>query len=66
VTAPPSPTLVAGWVITIPKEDTIPLDLTVEEAIRFVVGAGVVSPDGEHPAGVAKAVTGSVVAVRES
>ncbi|MFC1737675.1 DUF502 domain-containing protein [Planctomycetota bacterium] len=44
---PNSPMPVTGYVIMVPKELTIPLDMTVEEAFRFAVSAGVISPD-EH------------------
>ena len=47
VMVPTSPTPVTGWVITIPKEETVALDMTIEEAFRFVISAGVVSPDRE-------------------
>ncbi len=49
VMVPTSPTPVTGWVITIPKEETIALDMTIEEAFRFVVSAGVIAPDQERP-----------------
>jgi len=52
---PNSPTPVTGYVIIVPKEDTIPLDMTVEEAFRFAISAGVVTPRGEQPAGSLKA-----------
>jgi uncharacterized membrane protein len=42
---PNSPTPVTGYVIMVPKEQTIPLDMTVEEAFRFTISAGVISPD---------------------
>ena len=41
---PTSPTPFTGFVIMVPKEQTIDLDMTVEEAIRFTVSAGVVTP----------------------
>jgi uncharacterized membrane protein len=41
---PTSPTPFTGFVIMVPKEQTIDLDITVEEAIRFTVSAGVVTP----------------------
>jgi uncharacterized membrane protein len=49
VMIPTSPTPVTGWVITVPKEETIALDMTLEEAIRFIVSAGVILPDGQRP-----------------
>ncbi len=41
---PTSPTPFTGFVIMVPKEDTIELDITTEEAIRFAVSAGVITP----------------------
>jgi uncharacterized membrane protein len=50
VMVPTSPTPVTGWVITIPKDETIALDMTIEEAFRFIVSAGVIAPNGEQAA----------------
>jgi uncharacterized membrane protein len=50
VMVPTSPTPVTGYVIVVPKEDTITLDMTIEEAFRFIVSAGVITPDQERPA----------------
>ncbi|MHC4187046.1 MAG: DUF502 domain-containing protein [Planctomycetota bacterium] len=47
VLIPNSPTPVTGYVILVPKEQTIPLDMTVEEAFRFAVSAGVITPSDE-------------------
>jgi uncharacterized membrane protein len=63
VMVPTSPTPVTGWVITVPKEDTVALDMTIEEALRFVVSAGVISPDSEHPALAATAAKSGVATV---
>ena len=41
---PTSPTPFTGFVIMVPKEDTIDLDITVEEALRFAISAGVITP----------------------
>jgi len=41
---PNSPAAVTGWVAMIPKEETVALDMTVEEAFRFAISAGVVNP----------------------
>ena len=46
VMIPTSPTPVTGYVITVAREDTIALDMTIEEAFRFIVSAGVISPGG--------------------
>ncbi len=42
---PTSPTPFTGFVITVPKEQTIELDITIEEAFRFTVSAGVIIPN---------------------
>lgn len=44
---PNSPMPVTGYVIVVPKEDTIPLDMTIEEAFRFAISAGVITPDNK-------------------
>ena len=44
VLIPTSPTPFTGFVIMVPKEDTIELDISVEDALRFTVSAGVITP----------------------
>jgi len=41
---PTSPTPFTGFVIMVPKKDTIELDITVEEAMRFTISGGVITP----------------------
>ena len=53
---PTSPTPFTGFVIMVPKEQTIDLDMTVEEALRFAVSAGVIAPGGKQVAALPKAV----------
>jgi len=43
---PTSPTPFTGFVITVPKKITIDLNITIEEAFRFVVSGGVINPTG--------------------
>lgn len=45
---PNSPTPVTGYVIVVPKEQTIVLDMTIEEAFRFAISAGVIAPDNQR------------------
>lgn len=45
---PNSPTPVTGYVIMVPKEQTIALDMTIEEAFRFAVSAGVIAPPNQQ------------------
>ncbi len=44
VLIPTSPTPFTGFVIMVPKKDTIELDITIEEAFRFTVSGGVITP----------------------
>jgi len=48
ILVPTSPTPVTGSVIIVPKEQTIALDMTIEEAFRFIISAGVVAPDNQR------------------
>ena len=41
---PSSPTPFTGYVITVPKTDTIDLPISVEQALRFTVSGGVIIP----------------------
>ncbi|HWB18672.1 MAG TPA: DUF502 domain-containing protein [Phycisphaerales bacterium] len=42
---PSSPTPFTGYTITVPADEALELPLSVEEALRFVVSGGVLSPD---------------------
>jgi len=44
VMMPTSPSPITGFVIAVEKEQTITLDMTVEEAFRFLISAGVITP----------------------
>jgi len=48
VIIPTSPTPFTGFVITIQKKQTIDLDMTVEEALRFIVSGGVITPGSDQ------------------
>jgi uncharacterized membrane protein len=45
---PTAPTPLSGFVIMVPKEDTIDLDMSIEEALRFIISAGVIAPQGKE------------------
>jgi uncharacterized membrane protein len=49
VMIPTSPTPVTGYVVVVAKEETVTLDMTVEEAFRFLISGGVVAPESEQP-----------------
>ncbi len=44
---PSSPMPATGYTIFVPAEDLIPLDMTVDEALKMIVSAGVLVPPGE-------------------
>jgi uncharacterized membrane protein len=44
VFVPHAPAPFTGFIIIVPKEEVIELDMTVEEALRFIMSGGVVSP----------------------
>jgi uncharacterized membrane protein len=56
VLIPTSPTPFTGFVIMVPRKQTIEMDMTIEEALRFTVSAGVIAPGSEHIAVLPKAV----------
>lgn len=42
---PSSPAPVTGYTITVPRKDLLILDISIDEALRFIISAGVVKPD---------------------
>jgi len=44
VLIPTSPTPFTGFVIMVPKEETIELDIQIEDALRFTISGGVITP----------------------
>jgi uncharacterized membrane protein len=42
---PSSPTPFTGYVITVRREDTLDLPLTIDQALRFVISGGVINPE---------------------
>jgi len=47
---PNSPTPFTGFTIMVPKDQTIELDMTIEEAMRFAISAGVIAPGNVNAA----------------
>jgi uncharacterized membrane protein len=45
---PSSPTPFTGYVITVPRAETIDLPITIDEALRFVVSGGVIIPPSQR------------------
>jgi uncharacterized membrane protein len=55
VLIPTSPTPFTGFVIMVPKKQTLETNMTIEEALRFTVSAGVIAPGRQHMAVLPKA-----------
>lgn len=47
VFVPSSPTPFTGYVITVPRTETVDLPITIEEALKFAVSGGVLIPPGQ-------------------
>ena len=45
---PTSPTPFTGFIIMIPRKQTIEMDLSIEEVFRFTISGGVITPGSEH------------------
>ena len=45
---PTTPNPTSGFLLFVPKSDVIELDMTVEDAAKLVISAGLVYPDGSH------------------
>lgn len=42
---PSTPTPITGMVIIVPDQQVVPLDMTIEEGVKFIVSGGVVTPE---------------------
>lgn len=46
---PTTPNPTSGFLLFVPKEDVIELDMSVEDAAKLVISAGLVYPNGKEP-----------------
>ncbi len=46
---PSSPTPITGYVIQVPRNEVIELNLTIDEGLRFTISAGVIKPGAALP-----------------
>lgn len=53
---PSTPTPFAGYVVNVPAADVIDMDVTIDQALRFVITGGMLTPD-DKPAGAPARVT---------
>jgi uncharacterized membrane protein len=54
VFVPTTPNPTSGFLLFFPEEDVMELDMTVEEAAKLVISAGLVYPNGKDPSTPAK------------
>ena len=46
---PTTPNPTSGFLLFVPKSDVIELDMSVEDAAKLVISAGLVYPNGKDP-----------------
>lgn len=49
---PTTPNPTSGFLLFVPERDTIPLDMSIEDAAKLIISAGLVAPDPEKPSKV--------------
>ncbi|NTV11036.1 MAG: DUF502 domain-containing protein, partial [Zoogloea sp.] len=50
VYVPTTPNPTSGFFLMLPRKDAIELDMSVDEALKYIISMGVVSPqDHDHP-----------------
>lgn len=47
VLVPTSPVPASGMAVIVPAADVIPLDISIEDALKYVISAGFILPDGK-------------------
>ncbi len=47
---PTTPNPTSGYLLYVPRRDLVPLDMTIEEAAKLIISAGLVSPPAPAPA----------------
>ncbi len=46
---PTTPNPTSGFLLFVPESDVTPLDMSIEDAAKLIISAGLVSPDAEKP-----------------
>jgi uncharacterized membrane protein len=65
VFVPATPAPVTGYVVTVAKSDVVDLPITVDEAIQYLISAGVIMPMAERDASLAELGRAPETCVRE-
>jgi uncharacterized membrane protein len=58
---PNTPNVTAGFLVFVPRKDAVVLDMSVEEAAKMIISAGLVTPDADRSAVPATTPSGSAV-----
>ena len=56
---PTSPTPMTGFVVNVPRAETKKLDMTIDQALRFIITAGVLTPDGDRDPSLPSTASGA-------
>lgn len=57
VFVPTTPNITAGFFLIVPKQDTIELDMSVDQALKYIISMGVAEPNHKNGAELKKAGT---------
>jgi uncharacterized membrane protein len=47
---PTTPNPTSGFFLMMPRTDVVPLDMSVDEALKYIISMGVVAPPNRAPA----------------
>jgi uncharacterized membrane protein len=54
VYVPTTPNPTSGFYLMVPEDETIPLDMTVEESFKLLMSGGIISPERKQKNGEIK------------
>ena len=46
---PTTPNPTSGYLIIVPEDELVPMDMSVEEALTFIISVGIVTPSSDRP-----------------
>jgi len=65
VLMPTSPMPATGFIVTVRKSEAVDLNLSIDQALQFIVSCGVVVPIHQHPRATAKEIAAAIEAQQE-
>jgi len=57
---PTTPNPTSGFLLVVPRDQIIPLSMSIEDATKYIISAGIVQPEDRKPAGVPQLDSGQV------